>query len=106
MAFSTSGGRVRTDVRVLAGRGGDTYEGGHDPSVGREAGTHRRLREGQGGAGRGGEVSERPPPTTKAITVTAAVPPPRFPKGKTLWDTLDTLLQIHRDLPFPSIQFI
>ena len=33
---------------------------------------------------RGGEVSESPPPTTKAITVTAAIPSPHFPKGKTL----------------------
>ena len=38
----------------------------------------------EGGTGRGGEVSESPPPTTKAITVTVAIPSPHFPKGETL----------------------
>lgn len=52
------------------------------------------------------ERSERPPPPAEAITVTAAVSPHLLQvQGKTLWDALDTLLQIHRNIPFPFSLF-
>lgn len=61
------------------------------------------------GGGEGLEGEERSVnllPPTEAITVTAAVSPhPLQEQGKTLWDMLDTLLQIHRDLSFPFSLF-